>query len=147
MLCGDANTIRALCGISCNHETSSEMSLPGSCRERRPGALCREGACLLLPALKLLRGRESVVSPPFTGDSSFGNSMQPLLVNPRTAEGTTVILTGITLLLDFSRSCKAVDAKGMLRTTRSHLTPVESPQGLAGLGFCYKKCCKTSRGQ
>lgn len=147
MLCGDANTIRVLCGISWNHETSSEMSLPGSRRECQPGARCREGACLLLPALKLLWGRESAVSSPFSGDSSFGNSTQLLLVNPRTADGTMVILTGLTLFLDFSRGCKAVDAKGMLRTTGSHLTPLKSPRRLAGLAFCYKKCCKTSRAQ
>lgn len=88
-------------------------------------------AHLLLPALKLLWGRDSAESSPFSGDSSFGNSMQPLLVNPRIAEGTMAILTGLTLFLDFSRRCKAVNAKGMLRTTGSHLTPAESPQRLA----------------
>lgn len=37
MLRGDANTIRALCGISRSHETSAEMSLPGSCGEHSSG--------------------------------------------------------------------------------------------------------------
>jgi len=117
MLRRDANTIRVLCGISRRHETSSEMSLPGGCRERRPSALQqREGACLPLRARTLPRGGGNAVRPLRFGDSTSGKSCCFCCGVQGEPREQGLFGKGPSLFLVFSRSCKAAEAKRMLGT-------------------------------
>lgn len=147
MLCRDANTIRVLCGISRNHETGSEMSLPGSCRECRPCSLRQTESLSPGSGITAAEGwRKRSELPPRFGGSSHGNSPLPLV-----SRGNELFVKGYRFSSGFpgaGKSAVLMPPGPQHQGCKSNTLPGPHPTQMKSLsstgpGFYHKKGCKT----